>query len=149
MLDLPNFEVPITVDPQKMISVFENLLENAFNHAKELSRITIRLKIIEKHTIARFARIEDDGQNTIAPAEIEKLFERFLQSRQKIAQRARVVRNRSGTGVLLKTQSEGYYRSPQWANCRKAIKERRAHFHLQATTLSNGFSGSSLIVTQL
>jgi len=76
LLDLPSFEVPIAVDPQKMVSVFENLLDNAFNHAKELSRITIRLKIIEKHTIA-LCEIEDDGQNTIDPAEIDKLFERF------------------------------------------------------------------------
>ena len=94
LLDLPNFEVPITVDPQKMISVFENLLENAFNHAKELSRITIRLKIIEKHTIA-VCEIEDDGQNTIATAEIEKLFERFYRV-DKSRSRAR-----GGTGLGL------------------------------------------------
>ena len=94
LLDLPNFEVPITVDPQKMISVFENLLENAFNHAKELSRITIRLKIIEKHTIA-VCEIEDDGQTTIAPAEIEKLFERFYRV-DKSRSRAR-----GGTGLGL------------------------------------------------
>ena len=94
LLDLPNFEVPITVDPQKMISVFENLLENAFNHAKEVSRITIRLKIIEKHTIA-VCEIEDDGQNTIAPAEIEKLFERFYRV-DKSRSRAR-----GGTGLGL------------------------------------------------
>jgi|TARA_B100001093_G_scaffold337516_1_gene322296 signal transduction histidine kinase len=94
LLDLPNFEVPITVDPQKMISVFENLLENAFNHAKELSRITIRLKIIEKHTFA-LCEIEDDGQTTIAPAEIEKLFERFYRV-DKSRSRAR-----GGTGLGL------------------------------------------------
>ena len=94
LLDLPNFEVPITVDPQKMISVFENLLENAFNHAKELSRITIRLKIIEKHTIA-LCEIEDDGQTTISPAEIEKLFERFYRV-DKSRSRAR-----GGTGLGL------------------------------------------------
>ena len=94
LLDLPNFEVPITVDPQKMISVFENLLENAFNHAKELSRITIRLKIIEKHTIA-LCEIEDDGQTTIATAEIEKLFERFYRV-DKSRSRAR-----GGTGLGL------------------------------------------------
>ena len=94
LLDLPNFEVPITVDPQKMISVFENLLENAFNHAKELSRITIRLKIIEKHTIA-LCEIEDDGRTTIAPAEIEKLFERFYRV-DKSRSRAR-----GGTGLGL------------------------------------------------
>ena len=94
LLDLPNFEVPIKVDPQKMISVFENLLENAFNHAKELSRITIRLKIIEKHTIA-LCEIEDDGQTTIAPAEIEKLFERFYRV-DKSRSRAR-----GGTGLGL------------------------------------------------
>lgn len=94
LLDLPNFEVPITVDPQKMVSVFENLLENAFNHAKEVSRITIRLKIIEKHTIA-LCEIEDDGQTTIAPAEIEKLFERFYRV-DKSRSRAR-----GGTGLGL------------------------------------------------
>ena len=94
LLDLPNFEVPITIDPQKMISVFENLLENSFNHAKELSRITIRLKIIEKHTIA-LCEIEDDGQTTIAPAEIEKLFERFYRV-DKSRSRAR-----GGTGLGL------------------------------------------------
>ena len=94
LLDLPNFDVPITIDPQKMISVFENLLENAFNHAKELSRITIRLKIIEKHTIA-VCEIEDDGQTTIAPAEIEKLFERFYRV-DKSRSRAR-----GGTGLGL------------------------------------------------
>ena len=94
LLDLPNFEVPIMVDPQKMVSVFENLLENAFNHAKELSRITIRLKIIEKHTIA-VCEIEDDGQTTIAPAEIEKLFERFYRV-DKSRSRAR-----GGTGLGL------------------------------------------------
>lgn len=94
LLDLPNFEVPITVDPQKMVSVFENLLENAFNHAKEVSRITIRLKIIEKHTIA-LCEIEDDGQTTIATAEIEKLFERFYRV-DKSRSRAR-----GGTGLGL------------------------------------------------
>ena len=94
LLDLPNFEVPITVDPQKIISVFENLLENAFNHAKELSRITIRLKIIEKQTTA-LCEIEDDGQTTIAPAEIAKLFERFYRV-DKSRSRAR-----GGTGLGL------------------------------------------------
>jgi signal transduction histidine kinase len=94
LLDLPNFEVPITVDPQKIISVFENLLENAFNHAKELSRITIRLKIIEKQTMA-LCEIEDDGQITIAPAEIAKLFERFYRV-DKSRSRAR-----GGTGLGL------------------------------------------------
>ena len=94
LLDLPNFEVPITVDPQKIISVFENLLENAFNHAKELSRITIRLKIIEKQTMA-LCEIEDDGQTMIAPAEIAKLFERFYRV-DKSRSRAR-----GGTGLGL------------------------------------------------
>ena len=94
LLGLPNFEVPITVDPQKMVSVFENLLENAFNHANEVSRITIRLKIIEKHTIA-LCEIEDDGQTTIAPTEIEKLFERFYRV-DKSRSRAR-----GGTGLGL------------------------------------------------
>ena len=94
LLDLPNFEVPITVDPQKIISVFENLLENAFNHAKKLSRITIRLKIIEKQTMA-LCEIEDDGQTTIAPAEIAKLFERFYRV-DKSRSRAR-----GGTGLGL------------------------------------------------
>ena len=94
LLDLPNFEVPITVDPQKIISVFENLLENAFNHAKELSRITIRLKIIEKQTIA-LCEIEDDGQTTITPAEIAKLFDRFYRV-DKSRSRAR-----GGTGLGL------------------------------------------------
>ena len=94
LLDLPNFEVPITVDPQKMVSVFENLLDNAFNHAKELSQIKIRLKIIEKHTIA-LCEIEDDGQTTIDPAEIDKLFERFYRV-DKSRSRAR-----GGTGLGL------------------------------------------------
>lgn len=94
LMDLPNFEVPITVDPQKIISVFENLLENAFNHAKKLSRITIRLKIIEKQTMA-LCEIEDDGQTTIAPAEIAKLFERFYRV-DKSRSRAR-----GGTGLGL------------------------------------------------
>ncbi len=94
LLDLPNFEVPITVDPQKIISVFENLLENAFNHAKKLSRITIRLKIIEKQTMA-LCEIEDDGQTTITPAEIAKLFDRFYRV-DKSRSRAR-----GGTGLGL------------------------------------------------
>ena len=94
LLDLPSFEVPIAVDPQKMISVFENLLDNAFNHAKELSQIKIRLKIIEKNTIA-LCEIEDDGQTKIDPAEIDKLFERFYRV-DKSRSRAR-----GGTGLGL------------------------------------------------
>ena len=141
LLDLPNFEVPITVDPQKMISVFENLLENAFNHAKELSRITIRLKIIEKHTIA-VCEIEDDGQTTSAPAEIEKLFERFYRV-DKSRSRAR-----GGTGLGLSIVKD-IIEAHNGKIMAKQSKSGGLIFTFKLPLEAMDSQGNSVIVTQL
>ena len=74
-LKSPSNPVNLYADPQKLVSVFENLLNNATIHAEGLTKITIK---IEQPTSQQFilCEIEDDGSG-ISEEDQAMLFERF------------------------------------------------------------------------
>ena len=61
LVDLPSAPLHISGDPEKLISVFENLIENATVHAENLTRIKVQAKLDSKGESV-VCKIEDDGQ---------------------------------------------------------------------------------------
>ncbi len=92
-VDLPDSPLMISGDAEKLISVFENLIENAIVHAENLSTIKVQAKMdADGQHVA--CRIEDDGQG-IPEKELERLFERFYRLEKSRS------RERGGTGLGL------------------------------------------------
>ena len=67
----------IAVDPQKMLRVLVNLLENSLRHAAGLTRIQIRTTNIGEGGVR--LSVADDGVG-MAPADMERMFERFFRA---------------------------------------------------------------------
>ena len=93
LVDLPSAPLHISGDPEKLISVFENLIENATVHAENLTRIKVQAKLDSKGESV-VCKIEDDGQG-IPQGELDRLFERFYRLDKGRS------RERGGTGVGL------------------------------------------------
>ena len=92
-IDLPTEPLEISGDSEKLISVFENLIENAAVHAESLTTITIQAKLdpSEKSVVCQ---IKDDGQG-IPEGQLDRLFERFYRLDKGRS------RERGGTGLGL------------------------------------------------
>ena len=93
LVDLPSAPLHISGDPEKLISVFENLIENATVHAENLTRIKVQAKLDSKGESV-VCKIEDDGQG-IPEGELDRLFERFYRLDKGRS------RERGGTGLGL------------------------------------------------
>ena len=94
----PAAPVRILADPQKLVSVFENLIDNAIIHAGGLSQISIRIsENLEDNSIT--SEVEDDGKG-IEQEDQEMLFERFYRVDKGRS------RNRGGTGLGLSITRE-------------------------------------------
>ena len=94
----PAVPVRILADPQKLVSVFENLIDNAIIHAGGLSQISIRIsENLEDNSIT--SEVEDDGKG-IEQEDQEMLFERFYRVDKGRS------RNRGGTGLGLSIARE-------------------------------------------
>ena len=91
IIEIPHEEVRVQGDPQRLLSVFENLLENASVHAHGLSKIAISL---EKDGVHCICKVEDDGQG-IAEDDLPRVFERFYRVDKGRS------RERGGTGLGL------------------------------------------------
>jgi len=94
----PAVPVRILADPQKLVSVFENLIDNAIIHAGGQSQISIRIsENLEDNSIT--SEVEDDGKG-IEQEDQEMLFERFYRVDKGRS------RNRGGTGLGLSITRE-------------------------------------------
>jgi len=93
LVDLPSAPLHISGDPEKLISVFENLIENATVHAENLTQIKIQAKL-DSQGESVVCKIEDDGQG-IPEGELDRLFERFYRLDKGRS------RERGGTGLGL------------------------------------------------
>jgi signal transduction histidine kinase len=92
-IDLPNEPLLISGDPEKVISVFENLIENATVHAEDLTTITIQANL-DATRESVVCMIKDDGRG-IPEEELGRLFERFYRQDKGRS------RERGGTGLGL------------------------------------------------
>jgi len=92
-IDLPTSPLQIAGDSEKLISVFENLIENATVHAENLTTIKVQAKL-DTSGKSVVCRIEDDGQG-IPEEELDRLFERFYRLDKGRS------RERGGTGLGL------------------------------------------------
>jgi signal transduction histidine kinase len=98
MLHCPSSPVRILADRQKLVSVFENLIDNAIIHAEGLSQISIRISgNSEDNSIT--SEVEDDGKG-IEQDDQKMLFERFYRVDKGRS------RNRGGTGLGLSIARE-------------------------------------------
>jgi signal transduction histidine kinase len=98
VLNCPSSAVRILADRQKLVSVFENLIDNAIIHAGGLSQISIRVREnSEDNSIT--CEVEDDGKG-IEQDDQEMLFERFYRVDKGRS------RNRGGTGLGLSIARE-------------------------------------------
>lgn len=98
ILKCPVSPIIISADPQKLVSVFENLIDNAIIHAEGLSKISIRINknLADKSIICE---VEDDG-NGILQEDQQMLFERFYRVDKGRS------RKRGGTGLGLSIARE-------------------------------------------
>ena len=92
-IDLPKAPLLISGDSEKLISVFENLIENATVHAENLTTIEVQAKL-DPTGKSVICKIEDDGQG-IPEEELDRLFERFYRLDKGRS------RERGGTGLGL------------------------------------------------
>ena len=98
MLHCPSSPVRILADRQKLVSVFENLIDNAIIHAEGLSQISIRIsENSDENSIT--SEVEDDGKG-IEQDDQKMLFERFYRVDKGRS------RNRGGTGLGLSIARE-------------------------------------------
>ena len=98
ILICPSSPVKILADPRKLVSVFENLIDNAIIHAGEVSQISIRIK--ESSSIGLITcEVEDDGKG-IEQEDQGMLFERFYRVDKGRS------RNSGGTGLGLSIARE-------------------------------------------
>ncbi|MCK4947884.1 MAG: HAMP domain-containing protein [Candidatus Aureabacteria bacterium] len=72
---LPDSAVNIYADPDKIIQVFTNLIENAIKFTPENGKITVEIKDTKKEIKCSV----DDTGTGIAPEDIGKLFDKFQQ----------------------------------------------------------------------
>jgi two-component system phosphate regulon sensor histidine kinase PhoR len=98
MLECPMPPLHVTADPQKLVSVFENLIDNALIHAEGLSLISVRLEK-QSHNKSILCEVEDDGTG-ISQEDQEMLFERFYRVDKGRS------RKRGGTGLGLSIARE-------------------------------------------
>ena len=97
-LDIPAEELMIQADIQKLVSLIENLVENASLHAEGVTQIKVRAR---KESSAPYVlcSIEDNGQG-IPEEELSRLFERFYRVDKGRS------RERGGTGLGLSIARE-------------------------------------------
>ena len=92
-IDLPDENLKLLGDKESLISVFENLLENALVHADNLTLIRVRARH-DKKSRSLVCSVEDNGQG-IPPNDLARLFERFYRVDKGRS------RKRGGTGLGL------------------------------------------------
>tara|TARA_B100001057_G_scaffold254243_1_gene254488 strand:+ start:1475 stop:2314 length:840 start_codon:yes stop_codon:yes gene_type:complete len=92
-IDLPTEPLLIIGDSEKLISVFENLMENATVHAENLTTINIQASVDSTGELV-VCKIHDDGEG-IPEEELDRLFERFYRLDKGRS------RERGGTGLGL------------------------------------------------
>jgi two-component system phosphate regulon sensor histidine kinase PhoR len=98
LLKCPTSPVTTQADPVKLLSVFENLIDNAMIHAEGLSYLLVRIKEDTKKNQI-ICEIEDDGIG-ISQEDQEMLFERFYRVEKGRS------RMRGGTGLGLSIARE-------------------------------------------
>ena len=98
LLKCPTSPVITQADPVKLLSVFENLIDNAMIHAEGLSYLLVRIKEDTKKNQI-ICEIEDDGIG-ISQEDQEMLFERFYRVEKGRS------RMRGGTGLGLSIARE-------------------------------------------
>jgi len=98
LLKCPTSPVITQADPVKLVSVFENLIDNAMIHAEGLSYLLVRIKEDTKKNQI-ICEIEDDGIG-ISREDQEMLFERFYRVEKGRS------RMRGGTGLGLSIARE-------------------------------------------
>ena len=97
-LDIPEEKLIIHADIQKMVSLIENLVENASLHAEGATQIKVRTRK-ESNAPYVLCSVEDDGQG-IPEEELSRLFERFYRLDKGRS------RERGGTGLGLSIARE-------------------------------------------
>jgi len=97
-LDIPAEELMIQADIQKLVSLIENLVENASLHAEGVTEIKVRARK-ESSSPYVLCSIEDNGQG-IPEEELSRLFERFYRVDKGRS------RERGGTGLGLSIARE-------------------------------------------
>jgi two-component system phosphate regulon sensor histidine kinase PhoR len=90
-LKIPEGNFSVHGDEDRLLSIFQNLLENASVHAQGLSKISISL---EREGDSFICKVEDDGQG-IPEEDLPRVFERFYRVDKGRS------RQRGGTGLGL------------------------------------------------
>ncbi|MED4044445.1 HAMP domain-containing sensor histidine kinase, partial [Priestia aryabhattai] len=106
-VDIPNDAVFISIDIEKMIRVFDNLLSNAEKYSHESGDIEIVLYTNEKQVIARISNTTDQ----IASEELNHLFDKFY--RMDKARSSKVVG--SGIGLSIAKRIVELHQGEIWA----------------------------------
>lgn len=76
LLEVPEEELKVNVDPNKMVRVFENIITNAIRYSNEKSTIYVKLS---KYENGAMVSIENEGK-AIKKEEFNKIFEMFYRT---------------------------------------------------------------------
>lgn len=109
LLEAPNEDLNVNVDPAKMVRVFENIISNAIRYGNKKSHINIKIFKVENGAMVR---IENEGK-PIKEEELNKIFDMFY--------RADKSRNNqtggSGIGLSIAKSIVELHEGKIWAEC--------------------------------
>ena len=109
LLEVPEEELSVNVDPMKMVRVFENIISNAIRYSNKESNIYVK---ISKHENGAMVRVENEGK-IIKEEELHKIFDMFYRTDESRNNQT----GGSGIGLSIAKSIVQLHGGKIWAEC--------------------------------
>jgi signal transduction histidine kinase len=109
LLEVPEEELNVNVDPMKMVRVFENIISNAIRYSNKESNIYVK---ISKHENGAMVRVENEGK-IIKEEELHKIFDMFYRTDESRNNQT----GGSGIGLSIAKSIVELHEGKLWAEC--------------------------------
>lgn len=110
-LNVPKEELKVTVDPSKMLRVFENIIMNAIRYSKKPGSINIDISKCEDGSVVS---IENEG-SIIKKEEMDKIFNEFYRTDEARASKT----GGSGIGLSIAKTIVELHQGKIWVECKE------------------------------
>jgi len=109
LLEVPEEELSVNVDPMKMVRVFENIISNAIRYSNKESNIYVK---ISKHENGAMVRVENEGK-IIKEEELHKIFDMFYRTDESRNNQT----GGAGIGLSIAKSIVELHEGKLWAEC--------------------------------
>lgn len=109
LLEAPNEDLNVNVDPAKMVRVFENIISNAIRYSNKKSNINIKILKAENGAVVS---IENEGK-PIKEEELNKIFDMFYRTDESRNNKT----GGSGIGLAIAKSIVELHEGKIWAEC--------------------------------